>query len=131
MAFCGFCNRAPFKTLCSGKILLSIARTTSPIIKKNFEDELAEAYLGFILNVGNMMNTIISKLESEKTLAIELRVFIIMQSLRRSLKLKKEQKFYGSIALSLLKKCEDLTKVAMFKRKADVHFVRIINYLEE
>ncbi|CAH1113191.1 unnamed protein product [Psylliodes chrysocephalus] len=75
-----------------------------------------------------MHNTII-KLESEKTLAIEL--FNIMQSLRSSLKLKKEQQFYGSIALSLLRKCDDHTKVTMFKREADVLLERIINYLEK
>lgn len=85
--------------------------------------------VGLLLNIGNSMHNTITKLESEKTLAIEL--FNIMQSLRCSLKLKKEQQFYGSIAFSLLRKCDDHTKVAMFKREADVFLERIINYLEK
>ena len=75
------------------------------------------------------MNAAISKLESESALAIEL--FEIMITLRKSLIMKKEQKFYGSIALSLIRKCDNSDKTTIFKNGADCLLARIIEYLEK
>ena len=75
------------------------------------------------------MNATISKLESESALAVEL--FGIMETLRRSLVMKREQKFYGSIALSLIRKCDNLDIVNIFKKEADSLIGRIIEYLEK
>lgn len=75
------------------------------------------------------MNGVTGKLESSETLAIEL--FTIMKTLRLSLVKKREEQFYGSIANSLLRKCEDATKVELFKREADAFLERIIKYMEK
>lgn len=75
------------------------------------------------------MNGIIGKLESGETLAIEL--FSIMKTLKLSLVKKREEQFYGSIANSCLRKCEDSRKVEIFRREADAFLERIIRYLEK
>lgn len=75
------------------------------------------------------MNDTISKLEPESALAVEL--FGIMETLRQSLIIKKEQNFYGSIALTLIKRCDNTDKVEVFKKGANSLIERIIEYLEK
>nr|XP_015840260.1 PREDICTED: uncharacterized protein LOC107399095 [Tribolium castaneum] len=98
-------------------------------LKTFFEHELSEAYLGFILNVGTALNTVIKKLECEETLIVDM--YSLMDSLRRSLILKKNEEFYGSIAIQLLRKCDNASIVAQFRREADLYLQKVIDYLEQ
>lgn len=90
---------------------------------------MAFAFLGLLLNVGTVLNGIIGKLESEKTLIVQLNS--IMETLRKSILTKLQQGFYGSMARNLLLKCDDQDKIVQFKRQADGFLERILSYLEK
>lgn len=81
-----------------------------PYLTLFFECDLAEAYLGFIANVGNVLQNAIIVLEKEETSAIN--IYAIMSECLVSLEAKLDQGFFGSIAT----KCIGL--VAQFKREA-------------
>lgn len=100
-----------------------------PYLKKFFEHELAEAYLGFLLNIGlNFQNAIIV-LESENTSAIN--VHGIMTAVLDSLESKKSEKFYGFLASTTLRKCDNDDAVKLFEKEADSYFEKAIQYLKK
>lgn len=103
--------------------------STSPILKKFFEHELAEAYLAFVANVGGTICSNIKKLETDNFLALDL--YNIMKSIRTSLRDRLEQHFYGFVAQNLLRKCSNDSANIIFKKEADAFLEKCIFYLEK
>ncbi|KAJ8916418.1 hypothetical protein NQ315_014629, partial [Exocentrus adspersus] len=103
------------------------------ILQKFFQDEFAEAYLGFLVNVGSTMQITIRKLQSDKVLILELHETMML--LRRSLQTKLDQEFYGAIARNIIVRSDDNDKIVQFKRQANAFLERTeertISYLEK
>ncbi|CAH1115436.1 unnamed protein product [Psylliodes chrysocephalus] len=99
------------------------------ILENFFEDEFAEAYLGFLVNVGTTMQTTIQKLQSDKVLILELHETMIL--LKRSLQTKFDQEFYGAIARNIILSSDDSYKIIQFKKQENAFLERTISYLEK
>ncbi|XP_057653484.1 uncharacterized protein LOC130892238 isoform X1 [Diorhabda carinulata] len=107
-----------------------LSMNSLPAILQNFfQDEFAEAYLGFLVNVGSTLQTTIQKLQSDKALILELHETMIF--LRRSLQTKFNQEFYGAIARNIILEPENSDKIVQFKRQANAFLERTISYLEK
>lgn len=100
-----------------------------PYLTKFFQHPLAEAYLGFILNVGSVLQNAIIVLEKEETSAIN--TYVIMSECLESLESKLDANFFGQIAASCLLKCDDAGLVTRFKREACAYLELSIAYLKK
>lgn len=68
-----------------------------PVLSQFFEHELAEAYLGFVHNIGNAISSAIKKLEENNNLVI-IDMFQIIKQLHDKLEQQKKEQFYGFLA---------------------------------
>lgn len=101
----------------------------SPLLRLFFEDDLALAYLGFLMNVFSTFQPILKQLQDDGPLIVEL--FDIMEKLRTSLIEKESQEFYGHIARTELRNSCNDEGVRRFKTDAKNLFYIAINYLEK
>lgn len=100
-----------------------------PVLNQFFENEIAEAYLGLIANIGNSLTQAIKKLEENNNLVI-IDMFSVMKNLRDKIHEQREQAFYGSIADSICKKSDDMKAVRLFKKRASAFLLSIDTYLQ-
>ncbi|CAH1103783.1 unnamed protein product [Psylliodes chrysocephalus] len=82
-----------------------------------FEDDLSEAYLGFIQNIFQVFQPALKKLQGDEPIILEL--YKIMNNIKISLTERRNEKFYGSIARSIMKNCDRVNDVKRFNREAD------------
>ncbi|XP_031327822.1 uncharacterized protein LOC116159067 [Photinus pyralis] len=94
-----------------------------------FTNDLAEAYLGLVSNIGTLIQNVILKLEGEGPIIIE--IYDLLSNLRNSLKSKLEQKYYGMIAHQAMQKCDDFNEVNLFKKRAEAFISKIVDYVEQ
>ena len=99
---------------------------TPKILRDFFEDELSLAYLSFIMNIGGYFASLNAKLQSDEALITDL--FDIMKHFRTSLKQRKEEQFYGSVASSVILKSVNDDCVKTFKREAADYLQSAVNY---
>jgi hypothetical protein len=93
-----------------------------------FENELADTYLCMFSNICSTIQKIILVLEQDGPIIIKL--FELISNLLRTLKSKLNDGFYGIVVQQNLKKCDNLTEVSLFKRRANAFVEYIINYIE-
>lgn len=98
-----------------------------PYLTKFFNCELAEAYLGFLANIGTIFQNAIITLEKESTSAIN--IYQIMSDCKTTIEAKLTEEFYGSIASGILSKCDDSSLVSRFKREANCFMELCIDYI--
>lgn len=102
---------------------------TAPILIKFFEHDLAEAYLGFLCNIGNVFLKTIKTLESDDCLVLEL--YQIMENLNTFLLTTLNEKFYGFIAHQTLKKCDNTVDKDLFVKEATAFIEASISYINK
>lgn len=101
----------------------------SPMLVKFFEYDLAEAYLGFLSNIGNVFFKHIKTLESDECLVLE--VFKIMETVKQFLITTQNEKFYGFIANQVLKKSENDVNKGLFIKETAAFIDASISYLDK
>ena len=99
---------------------------TPKILTDFFEDKLSLVHLSFIMNIGGYFASLNAKLQSDEALITDL--FDIMKHFRTSLKQKKEEQFYSSVASSIISKSVNDDRVETFKPEAADYLQSAVNY---
>ena len=94
-----------------------------------FENELSMAYLGFIMSICTVFQPAILLLEKNEGVIVD--TYDIMEKVKNSLENRMENKFYGSIARTILSKHDNLPEAARFKTEAENALKICINYLDK
>ena len=102
---------------------------TPKILRDFFKDELSLAYLGFLMNIDGYFASLNVKLQSDEVLITDL--FYIMKHFRTSLKQRKEEQFYDSVASSVVSKSVNDDHVKTFKREVANYLPSAVNYLDK
>lgn len=116
-------NYAPIKTYFLSK------DDCSAVLREFFESESSEAYLGFIHNIGVALSSSIKKLEEDTLVIVDM--FKIVIQLRDKFEQQKSEKFYGYLAETVCRNCDDPQEISLFKRRAEAVLSYIITYIEE
>lgn len=99
----------------------------SKVLSKFFQDELALAYLGFVSNVGDIFQKAETLLQKDDAMIIKLHQ--IIEEVVESLKNRKEDKFYGSIARQELARCDNQRLRAKFEAEAEQFLETTSSYI--
>ena len=115
-------NFAPIKAYFNSK------SSNHTVLLSFLNNELAEAYLGLISNIGSLLQNVILRFEEDGPVLIEL--FEIMTNLRISLQSRLDEKFFGLIAKLILDKSDNLSEKDIFLKRATCFLEKIIEYIE-
>lgn len=116
LSFCGRCQHDGLipaverllKHYTSVKCYFLSEAKARPYLKQFFENELAGAYLSFVHNVGQIFQNGIVALEANDASAVK--IYDKMSNIMNSLESKKNEHFYGHLANTILKKCDNDSK---------------------
>lgn len=97
-------------------------------LEKFFNDPLAEAYLSFILYIGTLLNKTIALFEADTVLVTSFTS--IVEDTLNVLKESVEQKFFGNLTMTVLRKSDELDEVKRFENQCVIYIETVIKYIE-